>query len=236
MTASTGHRRTPSWRPLAPSLLLAVLVLVGCGGGSTTEDPEDALAGAKKALDDTSGVTISLETATLPDGVDGILEANGVGTHAPAFDGELAVSVDDLSVKVPVVAVEGKVFAKLPFTQKFVDVDPGDYGAPDPADLMDPAGGISAWLTAATGVEAGEQVREGDKVLTTYDGTVPGTAIADVIPSADSSARFPATFRVDDDGRLDSADISGPFYGDQGTVDYTLTLSGYGTQQDITAP
>jgi lipoprotein LprG len=101
---------------------------------------------------------------------------------------------------------------------------------------MDPAGGISSWLTAATGVTEGDQVREGDKVLTSYKGTVPGSAVADVIPSADSSATFPATFRIDDDGRLDSAEISGPFYGEDGDVDYALTLRDYGTEKDITAP
>ena len=60
---------------------------------------------------------------------------------------------------VEVVAADGKVFAQLPFTTEFVEVDPADYAAPDPAALMEPEGGLSSLLTAAEGVEAGEQVR-----------------------------------------------------------------------------
>ena len=39
-----------------------------------------------------------------------------------------------------------------------------------------------------------------------------------------------------DDGLLAAADLSGPFYGDQGEVDYRLEVSDYGTEKDITAP
>src|SRR3712207_9532808 len=64
---------------------------------SDAKSPDEALAGAKKVLDDTSGVRISLQTSKLPRSVDGVLEAEGVGTHAPAFDGTLTVLVNDLS-------------------------------------------------------------------------------------------------------------------------------------------
>ncbi len=57
-----------------------------------------------------------------------------------------------------------------------------------------------------------------------------------MIPSADKSGDFPVTFRIADNGELRSLDVSGPFYGKDGEVDYTITLSGYGTDEDITAP
>ncbi len=191
---------------------------------------------ARAQLDETPGVQVSLTTEELPDGVDGVLEATGVGTHAPAFEGEITVLLNQVRATVPVVAVDGAVRAKLPFTQSYAEIDPAEYGAPDPAQLMATEGGISAWLTEATGVEEGEQTRQGEAVLTSYSGTVPGEAVASVIPSADAAADFDATFEVDDDGRLVEALVTGPFYGDAGDVAYTVSLTDYGTDEEITAP
>jgi lipoprotein LprG len=221
---------------LLPLLPVCLGVLVGCDDGAKEQSPGSALSAAKKALDATHGVVIDLHTDKLPQGVDGVTDATGIGTHAPAFDGKLTVLVNNLSVKVPVISVDGTVWAQLPFTDKFVDIDPGAYGAPDPADLMDPSGGISSWLTAATGVKPGDQSREGDTVVTTYSGTLPGSSVAAVIPSATKSAAFPVTFRIDDNHRLQGADISGPFYGGHGTVHYDVTLTAYGTSKTITPP
>ncbi|WP_148574353.1 LppX_LprAFG lipoprotein [Nocardioides caldifontis] len=230
---------TPPARMAAAVPLLLLALVTGCsddegdGGGEANEDP---LAEAKTQLDETSGVSISLVTEKLPDGVNGVLSAVGVGTHDPAFEGDLKVRANGFTVDVPVVSVDGTVWAELPFTNKFNKVDPGDYGAPDPAALMHPEAGLSSWLTAVEDAEEGDAVREGEKVLTPYSGTLPGQAVAEVIPSADEAAEFEVTFRLDDDDRLESAEIVGPFYGDQGDVEYALTLTDYGTEKDITAP
>jgi lipoprotein LprG len=194
------------------------------------------LGAAKKSLDETSGVTLSLSAKKLPDGVDGVLDAKGVATHAPAFDGDLTLAVNGLDLDVEVVSVGGTVYARLPFTSTFREVNPADYGAPDPAQLMDPTTGLSSWLTEATGVKKGDRVREGDSVLTSYDGTLAGTVVDSSISSADESADFPVSFRIDDDGRLRAVRISGPFYGPEGQVDYTVGVDDYGTDRDIEAP
>ena len=224
----------------AAGTALAASLLAGCSGGDdgsgTTATPEDVLAEARTQLDETSGVRIALTTDELPEGVDGVLDATGVGTHAPAFDGEIKVLVSGITAAVPVVALDGTVHAKLPFTKAYAEIDPADYGSPDPAQLMATEGGISSWLTEATGVEEGDQTRQGEAVLTTYSGTVPGTAVASVIPSADESADFEATFEVDDEGRLAEALVTGPFYGSAGDVAYTVALSDYGIDEEITAP
>ncbi len=233
--ASAPGRRTL----LAAVALLAASSLAACGGDDSQqgEDPTQVLAQAKQQLDDTPGVRLSLRTDTLPDGVDGVLDATGVGTHAPAFEGEIKVLFNGLSANVPIVAVDGEVFAKLPFGGRGYDrINPDDYGAPDPARLLDPEAGVGNWLTAATGVEKGDRSREGDQVLTDYTGTVPGKDVAAVIPSANDAAGFPTTFSVDDEGRLVSARIKGPFYTGKAEVAYTLELSDYGTDEKITAP
>jgi lipoprotein LprG len=218
-------------------LLPLLLVASGCSGDDSDDSsPEEALTAAKTKLDETSGVELQLSTDELPDDVDGLVNADGVGTHAPAFEGTVDLLVNDLSLEVPVVAVDGLVFAKLPFTKKYAEVDPGDYGAPDPAQLMDSSTGISSWLTEATDVEEGDQSREGSLVLSSYSGTLSGEVVADSIPTADTAADFPVTFRIDEEGTLHSVDVSGPFYGEGGEVDYTVMLTGYGTEKEITRP
>jgi lipoprotein LprG len=223
---------------LGALLAVSVLTLGACSedDAKSSATPEEVLADAKAALDDTPGVSISLTTDELPPGLDGLLAAEGVGTHQPAFEGDITVSLSGLSVDAPVVAVDGEVFAQLPFTTSFTKINPDEYGAPDPAQLMDTENGLSAWLTEVQDVTEGDQTRDGEQVLTSYSGMLPGAAVADVIPSAKSDADFAATFRIDDEGFLTTAEVSGPFYGDQGEVDYTITLSDYGSTEEITRP
>ncbi|MGA8210601.1 MAG: LppX_LprAFG lipoprotein [Nocardioidaceae bacterium] len=218
--------------------LLAAAALSGCSGGETsdTATPREVLAAAKQQLDETSGVRVGLSTEKLPPGVSGLLDAQGVGTHAPAFEGDITVAASGVTVDAQVVAVAGQVHAKLPFTTAFRPIDPATYGAPDPADLMRPDGGLSSLLTAAEKIQAGKQVREGKAVLRSYTATVPGTAVAAVIPSADATATFSAVFTVADDDRLATAVLSGPFYPDADSVTYTVTFADYGTATTITAP
>jgi lipoprotein LprG len=234
MTSTPGRRL----RTLAAASAVPLLLVSACSGGDDKEPstPEDVLAEAKTQLDETSGVAISLTAGELPKGVDALIEATGVGTHAPAFEGDLKVLVNNLTLDAPVIAVEGQVFAQLPFTSEYNEVDPENYGAPDPATLMDPDIGLSSWLTAVEGVEEGDETRDGDQVLTSYTGTLPGSAVAEVIPSATVKADFDTTFRIDDEGRLVTAEVAGPFYGDVGDVDYTIGLDDYGTDKEVTAP
>jgi lipoprotein LprG len=238
--ATPRGRRSGVGRARAAFLpsLAALLLTTACSGsdGDGGDDPSAVLAEAKSQLDETPGLSLSLTTDELPDGVDGVLSATGVGSNAPAFDGDIKLVVNNITVDVPVVAVDGKVFATLPFTKRFVEIDPGDYGAPDPADLLSPDGGVSSWLTEATDVTEGDEVRDGDRVLTSYRGSLPGEAVDAVIPTADESADFEVTFQLDEDNKLAAADLMGPFYGSDGQVAYGLALSDYGTEQDITAP
>lgn len=222
---------------LTAPVLVALAASSGCSGGDEpAKSPETTLAAAKKMLDITSGVRIGLSTPELPTGVSGLLDADGTGTHDPAFEGTIKVSASGVTVDADVVAVDGSVFAKLPFTSRFVTIDPADYDAPDPADLLDEEAGLSSLLTSATEVRAGKQVRDGKVVLSSYTAEVPGTAVASVIPSADAEAAFSAVFTLTDADRLDKAVLSGPFYPDADSVTYTITFDDYGTKKNITAP
>ena len=220
---------------------LAALVLVGCSDDQpapTDAEATQVLAEAKQQLDDTPGFEFDLSTDELPDGVSGILTAQGVGMHEPrGFEGTLTVRFSGITADVPVISTDGRVYAKVPPLQtRWSEIEPADYDAPDPAGLLDPDEGLSAWLTEADGVEAGDQVRDGGAVVTPYTARLPGEAVASVIPTATSSSSFDAEFRIDEEGRMIGGTFTGPFYPTGGDVTYDLTISGYGTDQEITAP
>jgi lipoprotein LprG len=230
--------RTP--RSLA-ALLLATTALTACSGGAKDDEADtsgpEVLAEAKQQLDDTTGVHLALTTPELPDGVSGVLSADGDLTKAPAFDGELKVSFSGLTADVPVISVGGKVYAKIPPLQtRWDEVDPADYQAPDPATLIDPDEGVPHWLTAATNVKTGDKKREGKTVVTVYTASIPGEAVRSAIPTAVAQRTFDAEFRVDEDGRLVGGTFTGPFYGSGGDVVYDLALTDYGLDKDIKAP
>lgn len=232
----------PSRRRTRVALVVAALVapvaLSSCAdsGGAQEETPAEQLAAAKATLDETSGVHIRLVTDKLPAGVDGLLSAEGVGTPDPAFEGGIKVAASGITADAAVVAVDDVVYAKLPFTTTFVEIDPADYGAPDPAALMRPDGGLSSLLTAAEDVEEGEQVRDGQVVLSKLTGTVPGEAVAAVIPSASPDRDFDASFTIDDSDQLNQVVLTGPFYPGADEVTYTVTFDQYGVEKDIQAP
>ena len=195
------------------------------------------LAAAKTTLDETSGVNLTLSTKDLPDGVTGVEKAAGVGTHAPAFEGSITVVLSGQAFEVPVVAVDDKVYVQLPLTSSFQDVDPAEYGAPDPARLMSTDTGFSSLLPATTDLEKGESVRGGadnKEVLTEYSGTVSGDVVKNIIPTA--TGDFDVTYTVTDDDELRSARITGVFYEDSASMTYLVTFEDYGTEKDITAP
>ena len=231
-------RRRPL--PLLAVLLgLALPALSACGGGSSSSgvDPATALKTAEQKIEDTSGLTLTLSTGDLPDGVQGVKGASGTVTDAPAFDGTLTVSIAAGAFPVPIKAVDGKVSAQIPLTPGWSVVDPADYGAPDPAQLLTAEQGIPAILAATTDLKEDGQTRGGKdnkEVLTTYTGIVPGLAVAHLIPGA--SGDFTASYGIADNGELRTASLTGAFYPDHPSLTYSLGLDDYGTTQDITAP
>lgn len=228
--------------PLA-LVLLGTLSLTACSDdgkekGSEDQSPQEVLDAAATTLDETSGVNLTLSTTDLPDGVSGITEADGIATNAPAFEGTITVIFAGQSVDVPVVAVDDVVYAQIPFAPGWQDIDPGEYGAPDPAALISAETGFSSLLGVTADLEEGETVRGGadnTEVLTTFTGTVPGTAMKQVIPSS-SGDSFSAEYLVSDDGELRQAVLTGVFYPKSTEMTYTVDFADYGTSKDIVAP
>jgi len=229
-------------RTMAALALATGLALSGCSKSASSvsegRTPEEVMTLAKKTLDETSGVQLDLSTDDLPDGVTGVSKASGIVTHAPAFEGSITVKTALGTFDIPVVGVDHKTYADTPLTNGYSEVDPGDYGAPEPALLIDPDTGVSNLLTATENVEKGEDVRGGKdnkEILTEYTGTVPAATVKTLIPSA-TGDDFEATYTIASNGELRQAVLTGQFYEGADDNTYTVNFTDYGADKDIKAP
>ena len=218
--------------------LLASLFLAGCGESDDKpeQSPTEVMEQAKKHFDDASSVHIALNTDSVPPSGDGVLGATGDVTHDPAFKGDVKVLFQGFPAELPVTAVGGKVYAKLPFSAKIGSIDPADYGAPDPADFADPENGLSGLLTKMEDLEKGEEERSGDKILTTYTGKLPGAAVKKIIPSAEAGQSYDTEVGVDDKGYASTVKVTGAFFGGSEDVTYDVKFTEYDKGVKITAP
>jgi len=135
------------------------------------------------------------------------------------------------------VAVDDLVCAEIPLAPGWQDVDPADYGAPDPAGFLSADDGFAAILGAATGLEKGESIRGGvdnNEILTTYSGSVAGKVVDRVIPGA--SGDFDVTAQITEDDELREMSLTGVFYEGSPPNTYTVGFDDYGTTKDIQAP
>lgn len=211
--------------------------LDGDGDGEVT--PEEVMVGAKEKLDATTGVELSLSTGDEPDSGDYLASAEGtLIADPPAFEGDVAGRVMGADASdISVVSVGGDLYVEVPVLgwQTF---DPADFCAPDPATLLDPQTGVSPILTATEDLEEGESELGGDdneETLTPFTGTVPGDSVRNILPCAEGE-KFDATYRVDADGYLTEAEITGEFFPGMDAITYTIAVEDYDVEQEISAP
>lgn len=219
--------------------------LVACGdkkdnaAPKTGDDPVALLTEVKKTIDEAASVHLVITGRDLPDSGQVLASGDGVATHAPAFKGKLTVRAAGSPIDAEVVAVGSKVYAKLPFTPKFIELPPSQLaglGAPDPAILLDPAKGLTAVLPTLKDAKIKGETRDGSRVLTEVTGSVEGKTLQGIFPKAPAGQSFPSTFKIDKDSKqLVSATITGPYY-DGATSSYDITLDKYGEQVEITKP
>lgn len=214
------------------------LVLVGCSSQPepTAIDPATRLATAKQRADAAGSVHLVLTSRDLPADAAGVLGAEGSGTNRPpAFAGTFKVRFKGIEGDTQVVATGGEIWLKLPFAPTMVKADIAAFGAPDPASLMAPQGGITSLLTSTTGATEGEDVREGTEVLSTVTGKVPGSAVRSMLHTGDDRQEFDATYGLTAEGDLRKATVTGPFF-PGGRSTYEVTLDRYGEPVDIRRP
>jgi len=200
--------------------------------------PEEVMAFAKAELDATSGVRLSLSTADEREDGDFLQRAEGVITNAPAFEGTadgrfLGFQAKDVEIR----SVDGDFYVNAPIIG-WDTYDPAELCAPDPALLLDPDTGVSNVLTAAEDLDEGEPRRaedDNDVIVTPYTATVPGDAITNILPCAPGDT-FDATFTFTGDGLLRAAELTGEFFSGGDDITYTIAITEYDVEQDITAP
>lgn len=228
---------------MVPAVLTAAALLMssGCSGSdeaAQVKAPTAAarLAAAKVKADTAKFIHLTLRSSGVPESVNGVLGADGTGTHAPAFKGTLDARIGGFGVKVDVVAIDRLLYVKLPFASDFVQADPKTYNASDPAQLFATTGGITSLLTATTSLTEGKQTRVGADVLTTITGTLPGVSVKRLLNIGDAAKTFKVAYGITDPGgELRTVTMTGPFY-KPATSTYVLTLDKYGAPVDISKP
>ncbi len=220
--------------------------LAACSG---TDKPVEArkltaaeqLAAAKAKADAATSLHLTLRSSGIPETANGVLAADGSGTHAPAFKGTLDARIAGFAAKVEVVAIDKRLYLKLPFTTEFTETDPKDYNAPDPALLFDKVGGITSLMTATTTLLEGKATRSGADVLKTITGKLPGASIVKLLNFGDPAKTFDVTYGITDPGgELRSVTLVGPFFkgatSTPATSTYVVTLDKYGAPVEISKP
>src|SRR5665811_2125813 len=161
------HRGT---RALAVAVVIAA-ALTACSADRSVEakglTAAARLAAARAKADAATSMHLTLRSSGIPDTANGVLGADGSGTHAPAFKGSLDARIAGFSAKVEVVAIDRLLYLKLPFTTEFTEADPKEYNAPNPALLFAKEDGVTSLMTATTDLVEGKATRSGADVLKT---------------------------------------------------------------------
>jgi hypothetical protein len=217
--------------------LLAGPLLTGCGGDSSSESAPDLLAHAKRTLDAADSAHFVLDSEGAPDTGTVLTGGEGDIARPSSFDGTLKVNALGSALDLKVVSVDGTVYAQLPFTTSYSVVDPAQFGFGDPGALLDPDTGISQLLAKAEGAKLGEEKRVDGDVVREVTAQIPGDLVEQILTSQDPSTPVRARFSIaTKTGELRRAELTGPFYAADQYATFTLQLSDFGADVQITAP
>ena len=218
-------RRSPCWPGAAAA-------------AGSEESAPDLLARAKTTLDEASSAHFVLDSEGAPDS--GTLLVGGEGDIArPAsFEGTLKVRALGSALDLEVISVDGTVYAQLPFTSGFSVVDPAHVRlrrpgrAARPRHRHLPAAGRGG-LGPSWGRRAGSTARWSAR----SPPNSPATSWSRSSPAQDPSQPVQARFSIaTETGELRRAELTGPFFTAGEDATYTLELSDFGADVEITAP
>jgi hypothetical protein len=219
------------------AMLLTAPVLAGCGGGSTGQSAPDLLAKAKQTLDGTKTLHFLLDGTGAPTTGTALVGGEGDMARPSSFQGTLKVQVGGNTVDLKVISIGGTVYAQLPFTSAYSVIDPKTFGFGDPGALLDPETGISQLLTAVRSPKLGGEKRVGGQVVREVTGDLPGDLVQRLLTSKDASKPVHATFSIATDSNEPlRVELTGPFFTADKNGTYTLQLSKFGADVQITAP
>jgi lipoprotein LprG len=222
--------------------LLALVVLAGpalaaCGDDSASESAPDLLAKAKSTLDAADSAHFVLESKGAPKTGTVLTGGEGDIARPASFDGTLKVNALGSALDLKVISVDGTVYAQLPFTTSYSVVDPAQFGFGDPGALLDPDTGISQLLAKAESAKLGDEKRVDGEVVREVTAELPGDLVEQILTSQDPSTPVKARFSIaTKTGELRRAELTGPFYVADEDATFTLELTDFGADVQITAP
>ncbi|HSI93646.1 MAG TPA: LppX_LprAFG lipoprotein [Jiangellaceae bacterium] len=228
--------------PLAAAAAAAVLGVAGCSGGDEPEpasdtDPAAMLETAAGLLGQTSGLRFTMEGENLPDAGMVIIGADGLAAPPASFEGDIRIATSGLAATIEVVSVNGQLWAKLPLTEDFAQMDAASLGFSDPGLLLDPDHGVGQLLRSAEDPAHADQVRVGSEVFDQVTATLPGELVGRLLTITDPAAQVQAVFALDTGtGHLRQAILTGPFVPNGADQTYTVRLDDYDQAVDISAP
>jgi lipoprotein LprG len=226
-----------------PRLLTAVLaasaLVGGCSGATVSDDapPAERLEDARAAMDNAGSMTLELTSREVPPRETGVTAAQGDGVVSetePKFRGTITGSIEGTSGNIEVVAIGDTTWMKF-FTPDYEETDLSTIGAPNPAQFFHPGDGLSSMLTATEDPVAGSDAREGEEVLGTISGTLPGAIVSDLLHLGDGTGSYDVVYGLTENDQLRTAKLTGPFFPDS-TSTYVLVLRDYGSPVEITRP
>ena len=217
--------------------LLAGPLLAGCGGSSSSESAPELLAHAKRTLDAADTAHFVLDSEGAPTTGTNLVGGEGDIARPASFEGTLKVNALGSALDLKVISVAGTVYAQLPFTSSYSVVDPAQFGFGDPGALLDPDTGISQLLAKAESAKLGEEKRVGGEVVREVTAQIPGDLVGQILTSKDPSQPVDARFSIaTKTGELRRAELTGPFYEAGQDATFTLQLSDFGADVQISAP
>jgi LppX_LprAFG lipoprotein len=218
--------------------VFAVPVLTGCGGGDEPEETAaDLLARAKTVLDEAESAHFVLDSEGASDSGTTLIGGEGDIARPASFEGTLKVRALGSTLDLEVVSVDGTVYAQLPFTSSFSVVDPAQFGFGDPGALLDEETGISQLLAEAESAELGEERRVDGEVVREVTAELPGDLVEQILTSADPEQPVRGRFSIaSESGELRRAELTGPFFDAEEEATFTVDLSDFGADVEITAP
>jgi lipoprotein LprG len=228
------------FRPaLAIVAACGLLVVTGCSGGSdgAAAKPADLLAAARTSLDRTNTLHFTLTSADVPENGTRLVAGDGVVARPKSFQGKLSILLNGSKVSIDLISAEGKVYAKLPFSNSFQVTNPAAFGLSDPAGLIDSKTGITRMFGELTEVASKGEQRIGDDVVTQLNGSLPGSLVEDLLTSADPATPVKTELYITKSNKqLRRVVLTGPFFEKGKNSTFNLLLDKYGTAVTITAP
>lgn len=216
--------------------IVGALTAGGCGSSTPKVSAATLLQKAKSTADAAHAVHFVLSSTGVTLSGTNLVNGRGDLVRPSSLQGSFGVAISGFTANVKVVSVGNTFEAELPFSGHYTKTDPSNFGLKNPAELLDPATGLTSLLTLAQAPKLGPSERQGGELLDTVSYTVPGRAVP-VIPDANPSEPVQLTVAVDPSSyQLRTVTLTGPFTSATSNCTYVVTLSNYNEHVSVTLP